>query len=170
MNNKCKYLKQGFGKLKCNKLKKEITWSDCKNCEFKEYKKSEYKPMKKVSKTPIKQRTSKQAKLEKDRFSIIVTDMNRCAECQTPHKRSELNYHEVFYGTGKRQLSIKYGLVIPLCTCCCHNQVECTGIHFDKELCSKWHKIGQKAFMEYYNKSADEFRKIFGRNYLGNDK
>src|SRR5574344_1438711 len=154
--------------LYCKKYNKEIKLSDCKNCKLIEYAIKEQTKLK--STKPMKQRTYKQAKMEKDRFSIIVTDMNKCAECHTYHKRSELNYHEVFYGTGKRQLSIKYGLVIPLCACCCHNQLECTGIHFDKEVCSKWHKIGQKVFMEYYNKSADEFRKIFGRNYLDNDK
>lgn len=47
-----------------------------------------------------------------------------------------------------------------------YNQTDCKGIHFDKKLCLKWQKIGQKAFMEYYNKTIEEFIQIFGRNYL----
>ena len=66
-----------------------------------------------------------------------------------------------FFGIANRQLSKNYGLVIPLCEELHHNQYACKGIHFDKKLCKKWQIIGQKAFMEHYNKTADEFRMIF---------
>ncbi len=124
---KCIKLKQGFNKLKCKRTNKEITFADCKNCEFKEYKNKGSKLT--PSRTPIKQRTAKQAKLERDRYSIITDDLKICAECG--NENCDINLHEIFYGTGKRKLSIKYGLVIPLCSDKCHDQVNSTGIHFD---------------------------------------
>lgn len=155
MNNNCKHLKQGFNKLKCNKLKKEITWNDCKNCEFKEYKKVEYKPIKRVNKTPMKQRTHKQARLERERFSIFTDNLDVCYICK--NKKDDL--HEIFMGA-KRLASIRYGLVLPLCRL---HHIE---MHNDTETRLKWNKIGQKKAMEYYNWDKEEFIKIFGRNYL----
>lgn len=96
------------------------------------------------------------------RYSIITDDLEHCIECG----RTSINKHEIFFGTANRQLSKNYGLVIPLCNLYHHNQFECKGIHFNKELCEKWQKIGQKVFMEYYNKTIEEFIQIFGRNYL----
>ena len=96
------------------------------------------------------------------RFSIITKDLEHCIECG----RYGINKHEIFYGTGKRQLSIKYGLVIPLCQAEHHNQFQGKGIHFDKELCDKWHRIGQKKAMEHYGWDENDFRRVFGKNYL----
>lgn len=155
MNNNCINLKQGFNKLKCTKLKKEITWNDCRNCEFKEYKEIECKPIKKVSKTPIKQRTTKQAKLERDRFSILTDNLDVCYICK--NKRDDL--HEIFMGA-KRLVSIRYGLVLPLC------RLHHSEMHNNSEMYLKWLKKGQLVFMKHYNKTADEFRAIFGKNYL----
>lgn len=144
--------------LYCTKLKKEI--QDCKGCNYKEYK--ERKPL--VASEPIKKRTSKQTKLERDRYSIITEDLKTCAECGK--KNCNINLHEIFYGTGKRKLSIKYGLLIPLCSDKCHDQVNSTGIHFDSVMRHKWHKIGQRKAMEHYKWDKEEFIKVFGRNYL----
>lgn len=147
MNNNCINLKQGFGKLKCTKLKKEITWSDCKNCKYKEYKKKEYKP--------IKKRTSKQAKLERDRFSIFTDNLNVCYICK--NKKDDL--HEIFMGA-KRLISIRYGLVLPLC------RLHHLEMHNDAETRLKWLKLGQKKAMKHYDWDIDKFIEIFGRNYL----
>lgn len=98
---------------------------------------------------------------DSNRYSILTDDLEHCIICGRPY----INKHEIF-GASNRELSKKYGLVIPLCQEFHHNQYQCRGIHFDKALMDKWHKIGQEKFMEYYNKSADEFRQIFGRNYL----
>ena len=61
---------------------------------------------------------------------------------------------------------MEYGLVIPLCQAEHHNQFQSKGIHFDKELCDKWHRIGQKKAMEHYGWNEDDFRRVFGKNYL----
>ena len=71
--------------------------------------------------------------------------------------------HEIF-GGANRPISIKYGLVIYL-TPKMHN-IGNNGIHFNKDFMEYAHKIGQKAYMEYYNKTIEDFIKEFGRNYL----
>ncbi len=95
------------------------------------------------------------------RFSLFTKDLEHCIECG----KSKINKHEIFYGRNRNN-SIKYGLIIPLCQENHHNQFQSKGIHFDKKLCDKWHVLGQQKFMDYYDKSSEEFREIFGRNYL----
>ena len=175
--------------LYCNELRKEIIFNDCKGCPYKEYKvcrnssfegnfgrkkdknnetcvktnknsaiqhKTYSKMLKKV---PIKKKSSKLAKLEKERFSLFTDDLEHCIICG----KSPINKHEIFFGSANRQKSMKYGLVIPLCTAEHHNQIECKGIHFNKELRNEWHIKGQLKFEEVY--SDLEFLEIFGENY-----
>lgn len=145
----CKNLKQKLNrKLYCNKLKRKIKISECNNCKYKEY---SIKP----NSTKLKTRTKKQAKLERNRFSILTNDLDHCVICGA--KKDHL--HEVFFGRNRIN-SIKYGLVIPLCT---SHHVE---IHKNREWQEYWHIIAQKRFMEYYHKSSDDFIGIFKINYL----
>lgn len=145
----CKNLKQKLNrKLYCNKLKRKIKISECNNCKYKEY---SIKP----NSTKLKTRTKKQAKLERNRFSILTNDLDHCVICGA--KKDHL--HEVFFGRNRIN-SIKYGLVIPLCT---SHHVE---IHKNREWQEYWHVVAQKRFMEYYHKSIDEFVDIFKINYL----
>ena len=74
-----------------------------------------------------------------------------------------LHRHEVFYGTN-RQKSIDYGLVVFL-TPEMHNMSD-YGVHFNKAFNDELRRIGQKAAMEYYGWSIQDFRNIFGANYL----
>ena len=93
------------------------------------------------------------------RYSILTNDLTKCIECG---RNGTINLHEIFFGRN-RQNSIKYGLVIPLCQAEHHNQYQSKGIHFDKDLCDKWHKIGQQKFEEVYPDL--NFVDIFRRNY-----
>lgn len=148
----CKNLKQKVNrKLYCKKLKSDIMISDCNNCKYKESGYSKKSPLM----TGLKKRTNKQSKLERNRFSILTSDLERCILCGA--KKDHL--HEVFFGRNRAN-SIKYGLVIPLCT---SHHVE---MHRRKEWQDYWHVIAQKRFMEYYHKSIDEFIEIFKINYL----
>ena len=124
-------------------LKQEINFNDCINCGYKEFK--EYKS--------IKKRTYSLSKAEKGRFSIVTTDLNKCSICGK--KRD--NLHEVYFGRGKRQLSIKYGCVIPLCYSC-HVK-----IHNNNSLCTIWKIKTQELFEKAYPNL--DFREIFGRSY-----
>ena len=145
----CKNLKQKLNrKLYCNKLKKEIKISECSNCKYREY-------SIKLNSTKLKNRTSKQAKLERDRFSILTSDLEHCILCGVKKD----NLHEVFFGRNRLN-SIKYGCVIPLCST---HHLE---MHKNKEWQEYWHVRAQKRFMEFYHKSIDGFIEIFKINYL----
>lgn len=93
------------------------------------------------------------------RYSIITNDFERCLVCGT---YLNIHKHEVFFGNGKRQLSIKYGLVVPLCGR--HHNMNNEGVHYNRILDLKLKQQGQKAF-EYHYPDLN-FTKIFGRNYL----
>lgn len=75
-----------------------------------------------------------------------------------------LEEHHVFEGTANRKLSEKYGLKIYLCHR--HHNEPPDGIHFDKWLRDRIKNEAQRKFMEYYNKTKEDFIKIFGKNYL----
>ena len=71
--------------------------------------------------------------------------------------------HEVFGGPD-RQLSIEDGLVIYLRPEL-HNMSN-KGIHFNKKFREYAQKIAQERWMEFYNKTEDDFRKRYRRSYL----
>lgn len=152
----CKDLKQKLSrKLYCNKLKKEIKISDCSNCKSKEYKTHTCSKVKPKTQKPIKMRSNKQSKLERNRFSILTNDLDHCIICNS--KKDHL--HEICFGRNRFN-SIKYGLVIPLCST---HHIE---MHKNKEWQNYWHVVAQRKFMKYYNKSIEEFIEIFKINYL----
>lgn len=71
--------------------------------------------------------------------------------------------HEIF-GGNTRQFSIEDGLIIFLRPEM-HNMSD-KGIHFDKKFMDYAHKVGQKAWQEYYNKTEEEFIQRYGKSYL----
>lgn len=142
----CKHLKIRSKKYKkyfyCSMLKQEIFFNNCAGCKYKEHK--EYKP--------IKKRSYSLAKKEKERFSIITNNLDKCVICG----KERDNLHEIFFGKN-RQNSITYGLVIPLCYS--HHVL----MHKDSKLQHIWHIIGQTKFEEHYPDL--NFLEIFGKNY-----
>ncbi len=111
--------------------------------------------MRKEKPKTISKKSKKLAKLEKDRFSIITKEFDKCYVCRREVKN--LEKHEVFGGRN-RQTSMKYGLVIPVCRTC-HSLIPEM-----KPLNEKLHKVGQKAFEKKYKN--ENFTEIFGKNYL----
>lgn len=67
----------------------------------------------------LKQKTSKLAKLERNRFSIITDQMDECYICK--RKNVKLELHEVFRGRNRQKCMI-WGLVVPSCIRC-HSKV-----------------------------------------------
>lgn len=132
-----KYIKYGY----CTKYRKEVSLF-CKECSTIEYKEPK----------PIKKRTYRLAKAEINRTSIFTEDLEHCIICG----RKRDNLHEVFFGRN-RQLSIRYGLVIPLCIEC-HREM-----HKNKELQDIWHEKGQVVFEQAYPEL--NFVNIFRKNY-----
>lgn len=164
MNN-CIYLKQKLNhKFECKRNKEEICLKDCSNCPYKEYKKctitvkkSTYK-WKNPQKSPVycakmKLKSSKLAKLERNRFSLFTDDLDHCIICD----KKKDNIHEVIYGKNRIN-SMKFGLAIPLCNY--HHQK----IHSNPILSNEYKKRGQALFDRAYPDL--KFEDIFKINYL----
>lgn len=100
----------------------------------------------------MKNKSSKLAKLERNRFSILTDNLDYCIMCGKP--KQDLN--EIYPGRN-RQNSMKYGCVMPMCRNC-H-----TKYTNDRNLQLYWMKLCQKKFNEIYE---EDFLSIFRRNYL----
>lgn len=130
--------------LYCIKKHQKIEFKDCRNCKDKDF-----KPVKE-----LKKKSKKLKKLEAKRFSIITNNLKICYVCQ---KRKKDDLNEVFEGSN-RQMSMKYGLVIPICRLC-HIEYD-----LNKELRQKYQREAQEKFEEKYG--HDLFMQEFKKNYL----
>ena len=83
-------------------------------------------------------------------------------ECYISGSKVNLHEHHVFYGSGLRKKSEKYGLKVYLC----HERCHLYGVHKDAELNRRVQKVVQKRAMQYYKWSVEDFRAIFGRSYI----
>ena len=144
----CMYLKIRSRKYQkyiyCKQKDKEINFYDCKSCKDKDLKKTK----------ELKKKSNKLKNLEAKRFSIITNNLKICYVCQ---KRKKDDLNEVFEGSN-RQMSMKYGLVIPVCRTC-HTEYD-----LNKELRQKYQREAQKIFEEKYG--HDLFMQEFKKNYL----
>ena len=78
-------------------------------------------------------------------------------------RRVGMHRHEIMFGNN-RQKSIEDGLVVFLLPEL-HNASN-KGIHFNREFDLMLKKEAQKRWMEYYNKTEEDFRKRYFRSYL----
>jgi hypothetical protein len=79
-------------------------------------------------------------------------------------RRPGLVRHEIFFGTGFRQKSIRLGLVVFI-TPDMHNMGN-DGVHNNHENDLILKRAGQRAAMEYYRWDTQQFINEFGKNYL----
>lgn len=91
----------------------------------------------------------------------ILQDRLICKKCGAIE---DLHAHEVFYGTANRAKSIHDKMVIYLCGK--HHNLTHEGIHFDKAWDMAEKRNAQKVWMEFYNKTEEDFIKRYGRSYL----
>ena len=99
--------------------------------------------------------------------SIIQSNIDNCFICKR-HKDtiySGLDRHHIFYGA-YRKSSEKYALTVYIC----HDKCHLNGVHKNHELDLRLKQYTQRKAMKYYNWSIDDFRKIFGKNYLDTDE
>ena len=92
--------------------------------------------------------------------SILQTNDEICFLCGG---YGACEWHHI-YGGSNRQKSEQYGLKVRLHHAC-HNEPP-QGVHHNKEAMDYLHQIGQVKAMEYYGWTVDEFRVIFGKNYM----
>ncbi|MGN1298227.1 MAG: hypothetical protein ACI4VH_07470 [Clostridia bacterium] len=177
MNNYCMHLKKRKNKPYCDLLNKEITFSQCRECDNKEYKnyidrkKSGFRsksPVKSgqinknaqpLTKKPVKKakmhnKSKKLTKLERNRASVFTDDLEHCYLCSK--KKNDL--HEIFGGRNRLN-SIKYNFVLPLCR-------ECHSLNQNNPFFNDyWHRQGQEYF-ECNIGNRKDFIKVFKKNYL----
>ena len=91
----------------------------------------------------------------------IIQTVKRCAVC---HTTLDLHRHHIFAGSD-RALSEKYGLTVWLCAR--HHNMSSEGVHNNIALDRKLKAIAQRRAMKHYGWSAEDWLKIFRRNYNG---
>lgn len=93
--------------------------------------------------------------------SIIQTE-KKCYVCETAYN---LHSHHILFGVANRKLSDKDGLTVYLCY---EHHEGTSGVHGKNghELDLELKKLAQKRWMEYYDKTEDDFRQRYGRSYL----
>ena len=92
--------------------------------------------------------------------SILQQDDDVCFLCGG---YGATEWHHIFGGADRKK-SEHYGLKVRLHHDC-HNEPP-EGVHFNKDKMQYLHEEGQKAAIKKYGWSIDEFRRIFGKNYL----
>ena len=102
----------------------------------------------------MRNKSSKLAKLERNRFSILTNNMEVCFICKMPAS----DIHEVYAGA-KRQVSMENGFCIPLCRRC-HNIIT-KNYQEDVKLRVRCQKEYEKTH------TREEFLDLIHRNYIG---
>ena len=85
----------------------------------------------------------------------------RCFLCG---KWGWLEEHHLFGGPYRKK-SEKYGLKVGLCGNECHREGP-KAVHRCAETAKKLHEYGQRQYMQEHEATVDEFRTVFGKNYL----
>ena len=92
----------------------------------------------------------------------IITTVKSCYFCGSEQNLEE---HHVFYGTANRRISEVHGLKVYLCAECHRGTY---GVHgkYGHEKDPSLKMAAEYAWMKHYNKTEDDFIRIYGKNYL----
>lgn len=75
-----------------------------------------------------------------------------------------LEEHHIFGGANRKK-SEKYGLKVGLCGDTCHRNGR-NSAHQSAATALRLHQYGQMKFMSEQGATVDDFRAVFGKNYL----
>lgn len=89
----------------------------------------------------------------------LISNNKSCYVCGCP----TVHKHHIFYGTANRKQSEKYGCWVWLCPY--HHNMSNDGVHFNRELDLQIKRECQERWEAEYG-TREEFRNIFGKNYL----
>ena len=93
--------------------------------------------------------------------SIIKTDDEFCYICkQKGYKAYGCEVHHMVFGTGKRKLADQDGLTVHLCNY--HHAM----LHRRGEHKEELQQLAERTWLEYYNKTVDDWISRYGKNYL----
>lgn len=87
-----------------------------------------------------------------------INGMKECIVCGSPY----VEIHHIFHGTGRRQISDKYGYVVPLCR---RHHTGPEGVHFNRAFDLELMRKAQDHFESHYG-TREDFIKVFGKSYL----
>lgn len=92
----------------------------------------------------------------------IIQKEKKCYVCETTYN---LHSHHCLHGTANRKLADQDGLTVYLCY---EHHEGNMGVHSKNghELDLELKQLAQKRWMEYYDKTEDDFRQRYGRSYL----
>lgn len=90
--------------------------------------------------------------------SIITDNMSECAIC---HRRP-VEVHHIVFGTANRDLSEKFGLIVPLCPY--HHREGPTAVHAYRPANLYFKKLAQEAFKKVWKEY--DFREVFGKEWF----
>lgn len=133
---------------------------------------SSFHPCPKGSSTPVKTSTKIEKKVKQTSKKIekeeIITDfciMPKSTKYSTKRTKKYSERHEVYFSRAYRNKSIKDGLIIFLTE---EDHRGTNGVHGKNgdKLNRYLKKVAQKAWMNYYRKTKEEFQKRYGKNYL----
>ena len=96
--------------------------------------------------------------------SIIQEDRTHCFLCGMNANLEPLDEHHV-WGGANRKKSEKYGLKVYLHHGKCHIFGK-DSVHQNAEINKAVQAMAQRIAMRHYGWTEDEFRKIFGQNYI----
>ncbi len=124
MNNYCIHLKKRKNKPYCNVIRKEITLSQCRECDNKEYKKSDIKISKKSTlkeKSPVKNekmknKSNKRITVSKEVYNIVIERDKYC--CRLCGSTNWIQLHHILYRSQRKDLINDINNCIMLCDNC----------------------------------------------------
>lgn len=96
--------------------------------------------------------------------AMNTDDYKKCFLCSRNGNGDRLELHHIFGGS-RRKLSDKYGLVVYLCGERCHRTGELS-VHRNAMTMDYVHKYGQRLAQKENGWTVEQFREIFGANYL----
>lgn len=94
--------------------------------------------------------------------------MDSCWLCGKNGRQDKLDRHHIFGGANRKK-SEKYGLVVLLCHHDCHIFGKYAA-HNNAETMQMLHIYGQRKAMKENSWTIDEFRQVFGKNYIGENE
>ena len=89
--------------------------------------------------------------------SIITNDMEHCFICQ----KTPAEIHHIVFGTANRDLSDKFGLMVPLCEK--HHRTGPNAVHRNIDADLYFKKMAQECFEKRWPQY--KFREVFGKEW-----
>lgn len=98
----------------------------------------------------------------------VIGPKDECFLCGQNGHSDPLNRHEIFYGSGRRQLSIEDGLCVMLCHSKCHQNGP-ESVHMNHDVDLRLKRIGQRYALVKHGWTVEQFIERYGKNYILED-